>query len=308
MNSFIFNFKAKILFIFSILFFIEFFLRLNISNLSKDVVRFKNISETATSLSDSNSYNILFLGNSITEAAIDKKYMNHNFSKIFKNKFKIGYVHPNGTTAFMWYYVLKHRFHNKKIMPQKVFIQFRDRHLFSKNPSDEELRMLVEISTPKQVLEIIAKEKFRIDKAMKILLFKNVYLFRYAKKIQLKILSYLPFGESTIKKINGNLKRNYNNRNDSYDKYYHITSLIELLKKYDTEIIMSTVFTGDHYEIDKSLIHLFDTNNVTFFDLKEDESFSDNDLSDGIHLNLEGRMKFSSALFNAYRELNYDYE
>ena len=67
---------------------------MNISNLSKDVVRFKNIKETAISLSDSNYYNILFLGNSITEAAIDKDYMNHNFSRITQNKSKIGYIHP----------------------------------------------------------------------------------------------------------------------------------------------------------------------------------------------------------------------
>ena len=166
---------------------------------------------------------------------------------------KIGYIHPNGTTAFMWYYILKHRFDNLKVMPQEVFIQFRDRHLFSKNPSDEELRMLVEISTFKQILEIISKEKLRFDKAMKILLFKNIYLFRYAKKIQLKVLSYLKYGESTIRKINGNLKRNYNDKNSSYDKYHHITNLLELLSKYDTKIIMSTVFTGDNYEVEKSL-------------------------------------------------------
>ena len=302
MNSYTFNFKTKILLIISILFFIELFLRLNISNLSKDVVRFKSISETATSLSDASNYNILFLGNSITEAAIDKAFMNHNFSKITNDLSKVGYVHPNGTTAFMWYYILKHRFDNLKVMPQEVFIQFRDRHLFSKNPSDEELRMLVEISTFKQILEIISKEKLRFDKAMKILLFKNIYLFRYAKKIQLKVLSYLKYGESTIRKINGNLKRNYNDKNSSYDKYHHITNLLELLSKYDTKIIMSTVFTGDNYEVEKSLIDSFKANGATFFDLKNNSSFSSDDLSDGIHLNPVGRTKFSVALFNAYKE------
>ena len=76
-------------------------------------------------------------------------------------------------------------------------------------------------------------------------------------EIQLKVLSYLPYGESTIRKINGNLKRNYNDNITSYDKYHHITKLLELLRKYDAEIIMSTVFTGDYYEVDKNLIDSF---------------------------------------------------
>ena len=256
----------------------------------------------------SHNYNILFLGNSITEAAIDKDFMNQNFSKITNDSSKIGYIHPNGTTAFIWYYILKHRFDYFKIMPQEVFIQFRDRHVFSKNPSDEELRMLVEISTFKQVFEIIAKEKLRFDKATKILLFKSIYLFRYAKKIQLKVLSYLPYGESTIRKINGNLKRNYNDNITSYDKYHHITKLLELLRKYDAEIVMSTVFTGDYYEVDKSLIDSFNANSVTFFDLKKNSSFSGDDLSDGIHLNKGGSKKFSVVLFNAYKELYHNHK
>ena len=71
---------------------------------------------------------------------------------------------------------------------------------------------------------------------------------------------------------------------------------------------MSTVFTGDYYEIEESLIDVFNSNGVTFFDLKNNRFFSDDDLSDGIHLNPDGKMKFSVALFNAYKELYYDHK
>ena len=296
MNSFIFNFK-NFLIIFIFILVIEIFLR-NFSNiLSIDIVHYNSFNNTVDMIKNNASDNHLFLGNSLTRRAIDRNL----FNDFFDSSTTVGMIHPDDSDIGLWYYILKLKFDDLNLLPENIIIIFANTHLQSKIFNSEELRQLAEICTIRDIKFIIKNENLNFSNSTKLLIYKVSYIARYAQRVSKRILVYLPHYKKTIRRLSdfSNEKNNLSSNNEM-GKYYHLDSLIELVSKYNSNLLFVSVFCGSRYKIKKDLKSRFEQNNINFVDLNDYSKFNKNDLLDGYHLNEMGAIKFSNMFLKYY--------
>ena len=296
MNSFIFNFK-KFLIITTLILVIEIFLR-NFSNiLSKDIAHFDTFNNTIDLIEKSDSDDHLFLGNSLTRASLDRKLIND----FFDSSATVGIIHPDDSDIAFWYYILKLKFDSLNILPENIIIIFANTQLQTKIFNSEKLRQLAEICSIGDIKFIIENENLNFSNSMKLLIYKLSYSARYAQRISKRILVHLPHYKKTIRRLNDiSNKKNNLRLNIHMGKYYHLDALIELVSKYNSNLLFVSIYCGNGYKIKKDLKSRFEEENINFVNFKDNLKFSKNDLSDGYHLNEIGANKFSNILLRYY--------
>tara|TARA_Y100000022_G_C13250473_1_gene376944 strand:+ start:465 stop:1388 length:924 start_codon:yes stop_codon:yes gene_type:complete len=303
MNSFIFNFK-KFLIIITMIVVIEIFLR-NFSNfLSKDIVHYNTFKHTIDVIESNYSDNYLFLGNSLTRAALNKNLIK-NF---FDSGAAVGFIYPDDSNIALWYYILKLKFDSLNFLPKNIIIIFAKTQLQSEKINSKVLRQLAEICSLKDIKFIIKNEDLNFSNSMKLLIYKFSYSARYGQRISKRILVNLPYYKKTIRRLN-NLSNKENNLNSNVQmsNYHHLDSLIELASKHNSNLTFISVYCGGTYNINKKdLDSIFEKKNIKLLDLRDDTNFNKNDLSDGYHLNQIGANKFSNIFLQYYKKSEWN--
>ena len=302
MNSFIFNFK-NFLIIITLILVIEIFLR-NFSNiLSIDIDHYNSFNNTVDMIKNNASDNHLFLGNSLTRAALNKNLIND----FFDSSKTVGMIHPDDSDIALWYYILKLKFDSLNLLPENIIIIFANSQLQSKIFNSEKLRQIAEICTIRDIKFIIKNENLSFSNSTKLLIYKVSYLARYTQRISKRIFVYLPHYKKTIRRLS-DFRNEKNNLSSNIDigKYYHLDSLIELVSKHNSNLLFVSVYCGNGYMIKKDLKSRFEQQNINFVDLKNNLKFNKKDLSDGYHMNEIGSIKFSNMFLKYYDKYIYE--
>ncbi|MCW8934271.1 MAG: hypothetical protein OQK98_06065 [Gammaproteobacteria bacterium] len=289
--------KLVILLVLSVLVLLEIAIRLNEDRLSGNISHIYTIPEIARQASDTTSdANLIFLGNSLTNNAIDKPHIETLNSS--KNSIKAFKITPDGTAISDWYCIYNQYFLETTNTSSFVIIGFAWGQLSDQFPINP-TRLGGFFC---QIEDIDALEATGLTRHQQFLRFlagsvSHVYVNREA--IRNRVLdTVVPYYKETTQVLNRSPQNNteMDGRGKSMSTYTSFTNLNQSIKSSNRQLVVMAMPVIDNYSIDAELLDTFTSLGIPLLDLRNVEKIEKNMFLDSIHLNAEGSRIFTEAL------------
>jgi hypothetical protein len=246
---------------------------------------------------------LIFLGNSLTNNAVNKDLINTSFSLDTEQPVQTLKITPDGTALADWYCIYRNNFNNLKHAPSHLFIGFAWGQLsdqYSINPTrlggffcdTNDIGYLSDTGLMKhqQLLRFMAGTV------------SHVYVNREA--IRNKILSIvIPDYQIISQKLNqtSEAQENKSQTNTKKHTYKLLENFIDTTKKSGTQVILIAMPVMNNYELDNDLILTIKDLELPFIDMRQHENISPYMYKDSIHLNRNGSEQFSKDIIESIK-------
>ena len=277
---------------------IEVTLRIVEDKLSANIANIRTIPATATEIERSEADSILFIGNSLTDNAVDSILVSEHLQKQLSKKFNIFKVIPDSTGIADWYCIYQNQLRNISNPPTVVVIGFAWEQVSDQQPvtpgrlggffcklSDLEPLSATGMGHHQQQLQFAVGA------------ISHVYLNREAirnRVLDLFIPKYIH--------ISRGMNQYANEKNSSEDpvaRTYSYDLLIDLaqqIRDSNSELVIMAMPVIQPYALDPKLTELSSELGITLLDLRNTGDFDKSMYRDPIHLNKEGRTIFSRLI------------
>ncbi|MCW9014613.1 MAG: hypothetical protein OQL06_12590 [Gammaproteobacteria bacterium] len=291
--------KRVILGLFSILIVIEFSVRIFEDRLSGNLDHIFSIPQIVSQIDQfQKNSSIVFLGNSLTNNAIDSAIVESTLYKNLNSPVHALKVTPDGTAISDWYCIYNNRFNELKQAPTYMVIGFAWGILsdqYPNNPSrlggffcdvdDIDDLSVTGLTNHQQLLRFIAGAT------------SHVYVNR--ERIRNRILDMLiPNYKMITQKLNQTEESRENTRDARESKYTYLLleRMITSMQSKGTQLILIAMPVIEPYEVDEVLVRLTNKMQIPILDLRDTRYITDDMFKDSIHLNEKGRLKFSQQM------------
>lgn len=284
-------------------------LRSSESILSGNLRHINQIPTIASKLG-STTPSVLFLGNSLTNNAIDPYAFKKPYSVLHNQSPKVvEKITPDGTSLADWYCIYRNFIATQQSPPKIVIMGFAWAQLSDQYPIDP-ARLGGFFCSPDDVTELSSTGLSRHDNLLVFMAgaVSHVYLNREA--IRNRVLDWLiPDYRSATQALNINPNaRNAGNlaagKKTQYT-YETFRRFCRLLGESGAQLVVVAMPVQEQYQIDPGLLDIARELNISLLDLRTLPGIDNSMFADSIHLNDTGRNRFSHALALTLDNLSY---
>lgn len=278
----------------------EIILRTFEDNLSGNIRHINSIESILNDMNESNSKNILFMGNSLIGDGIDPLYFQSELAK--KGMMDVG-VHkivPDGTNLLDWYYILKNNLFPKKIVPDLIFIGYAWNQL-EDNHAIDHIRLGAHFCNLKDFPELTELGLDNFGAQSEFIFAHASSIFAHRSTIRNRILDILiPSYRAETRRINdfGNLQQNFPQQPLSKKSYLRLRKFVNLLHELYTRVIFIAMPILEEYDVDPEIAGLLKNENMYFLDCRFIPDLDRKYFVDHMHLGAEGQKILCSYLVN----------
>lgn len=240
--------------------------------------------------------NIIFLGNSLTNNAIDKDQVNSTVSK--KQLSQTIKITPDGTAISDWMCIYNKYMNTTSPISSIIVIGFAWDQLSDQFPIEptrlggffckmESIQNLAPtgLTDHRQLLRFLAG------------IISHIYVNREAirnRVLDIVIPHYKIITQDMNKGVeNIDLKEKENKTELTYNTFI---SFIDSIKSNNRKLIVMAMPVVEDYDLDSGLIQIIEQQNITFYDMRKVDEIDSEMYLDPIHLNESGRNKFSDLI------------
>ena len=265
--------------------------------LSGNIKHIYSIASITSKISNNNS-SLVFLGNSLTNNAIDLNLIESSINSINNQTIQALKITPDGTALADWYCIYQNKIHSGSNHPSTIAIGFAWGLLSDQQPINptrlggffcnaDDISHLDDtgLTNHREILRFLAGSM------------SHVYVNREA--IRNKVLeSLIPHYKTITQNINQQENDNHNTVQDEKNQYTYslLTKLINSIKSTGNKVILIAMPVIEPYHLDDKLLEATNNLNVPLLDLRNTRAISNDMFKDGIHLNSIGGTKFSIQL------------
>lgn len=274
-------------------------MRLVEKNLSGSVAHILSIPEIIQQLDNNQTgSNIIFLGNSLTNNAIDSALVQARLSDQFSSSTQVSKITPDGTALSDWYCIYANQIQGLNSPPEFLVIGFAWAQLtdqYSINPSRlggffctlSDLEHLDEtgLTDHRQALRFLAGTA------------SHVYVNREA--IRNRVLDMLiPDYQAITQNLNQteNSRQSDSSTDENHYSYNVFKRLINSIKAQGTHVILIGMPVMENYELDDQIYTMVEDMDITLIDMRKTKNITADMFKDSIHLNQQGQKVFSDAI------------
>ncbi len=279
---------------------IEITLRVTESRLSANISNIVSIPKIISGIGKSQETTILFVGNSLTDNAVNSSKLSHLLKSQYNKSYDIFKITPDSSGIADWFCIYRNQLKSINNPPSVIIIGFAWEQI-----SDQERvhpsrlgGMFCSISDlqPLSVTELGLHQKQLHFFAGSI---SHVFVNREA--IRNRLLDFfIPHYIKTTRSINQYSNRDVKVKNNAEKEYSYrlLTALSAETRRQGTEIILMAMPVITPYDVDQNLIETANEIGVKFIDLRDTHLKSKEHYRDPIHLNDKGNAIFTQALSN----------
>ncbi len=251
--------------------------------------------------------NIIFLGNSLTNNAVDPAVVETQLSSQLNSSVQISKITPDGTALSDWYCIYKNQIQSLNSPPEYLVIGFAWAQLsdqYSINPTrlggffctinDMEHLRETGLTNHQQAFRFLAGAA------------SHVYVNREA--IRNRILDMLiPDYQIITQKLNqtDNARQSDTTKNETHYTYNVFERLIRSIEARGTHVILISMPVIEDYDLDKEIYAIVDELNITLLDMRKNENIRTDMFKDSIHLNQLGQKVFSESIIKHIAKVKY---
>lgn len=244
---------------------------------------------------------VLFLGNSLTNNAIDPLSFRKPYGILHgRAPDVVEKITPDGTSLSDWYCIYRNFIAGQKTEPQVVVMGFAWAQLSDQYPIDP-ARLGGFFCSTGDIAELSSTGLSRHDNVLVFMAgaISHVYLNREA--IRNRVLDMLiPNYRTVVQSLNNRpgMQPNGNampaqKANYTYDTLRRFSRLVE---QSGARLVVVAMPVQESYPIDRNLITLANEEKITLLDLRDHPQLDHTMFADAIHLNDQGRQRFSQSL------------
>lgn len=291
-----------------ILLFIESGMRLVEKHLSGSVEHILSIPEIINQIDNNQAdENIIFLGNSLTNNAIDTNIVENQLNNNSNFTLQTSKITPDATALSDWYCIYKNQIQSLSSPPEYLIIGFAWAQLSDQYPVNparlggffctlNDLKNLEEtgLSHHQQALRFLAGAT------------SHVYVNREA--IRNRILDILiPDYQTITQNLNqvDNARQSDSTKNVSNYTYNVFERLIHSIQAKGTQVILVSMPVIGDYTLDKEIHTVAGKLNIKLLDMRKIETITPDMFKDSIHLNQHGQNLFSKAISQHISKLRH---
>ncbi len=292
--------EARVLIgLFIIMLLVETGIRLFEHHLSGNINHIFSIPSIAREINQINKGSrVLFLGNSLTNNAIDTQLIASALENSLNDSVHSTKITPDGTALSDWYCIYQNQLQPLENPPTHIVIGFAWAQLSDQYPVNA-TRLGGFFCDTADAVELSETGLTKHQQFLRFLAGSMSHVYVNREAIRNRILSKLiPAYQQVTQSINKeDAEPQDKEANNSKLYSYHILSrFIESVKKSGSQAIFMAMPVTKNYDLDDNLLQLMQQMNVTFIDMRSTPEISDNMFKDSIHLNKKGRSQFSKNL------------
>lgn len=290
-----------ILSIVCVLLLIECSMRLVEKHLSGSIEHILSIPEIIRQL-DNNEVDskIIFLGNSLTNNAIDSEIVEAQLNKLSQLSVEATKITPDATALSDWYCIYQNQIQALSTAPEYLIIGFAWAQLSDQYPlnpsrlggffcSMNDLDKLVEtgLTDHRQVLRFMAGTV------------SHVYVNREAirnRLLDMVIPDYQSITQTLNQADNARQTESETSQNETNYSYKVFERLITSIQARGTHVVLVSMPVIEDYKLDSEIQSRAEKLNITLIDMRKIKSITPDMFKDSIHLNEHGQEVFSRAI------------
>lgn len=272
-------------------------IRLFEDKLSGNINHIYSIPSIASKINQSkNEASILFLGNSLTNNAIDTAVVNSTINHNIDNNITSYKITPDGTALSDWYCIYKRHLHLLNNKPSYIIIGFAWDQLSDQYPVDP-IRLGGFFCNNSDVNDL---SDTGLTKHQQLLRFfagsiSHVYVNREAIRNKIQDM-LIPHYKEIAQSINKPTNRT-SLQDDKDQKSYHLlTRFINSIKSTGVNIAIIAMPVTNIYSLDNNLTETVKALNIPLLDMRN--NIKSTMFKDSIHLNNIGKLEFSKNISN----------
>jgi hypothetical protein len=296
---------AKVLFMLvAVLFVTEALLRSGESALSGNIEHVIEISEITERFDQSDKPGLLFLGNSLSNNAIDTSTLRSGLDEQGLSFPTIEKIVPDATTIWSWSCILRNQIFKLDNKPDTVFIGFAWSQLADQS------RLL---PTPlggffcsyKDLIHITQQTPMGSAEIGEFLTASTLRLFTHREAIRNKVLGILiPHYMTATQEINRRLRTSNSSENTPILTYNELTLIIDQVKSFNKHIVLIAFPVRDNpYHIDPGLLTVVKDNDITLLDYRNLDFITDALFLDEMHLTTKGSALLTQRLVKDFTKI-----
>lgn len=256
-----------------------------------------------------NKHDIIILGNSLTREGIKKDLLEKKLIESDElNEKNIGYLYPDDVSIPEWYYIVKYLLNNNENNPNEIYINFASNQLISRKLEFEEIQRISSWVSFSELSDVIKNEQLTLSQIIDLYFSKVFKVYRYRERIAKRVLNIVPNYRSTIRKLNKTIftQRDYN---DTHASNIHLNELVHLADSQNVTITFCAMPLPYMYQTQKETLSIINDSHLSrLANFQDDNTFTENDFSDGYHLNTIGARKLTNRFSNLMISQSVEYD
>ncbi|MCM8885155.1 MAG: hypothetical protein LC541_17965 [Candidatus Thiodiazotropha sp.] len=267
----------------------ETLLRLVESHLSGNVAHIQEIPELSAQYDQYSEPGILFLGNSLSNNAIDAPLFRSEMDEQGVVFSVIEKIVPDATTIWSWSCILRNRIFELDNKPNTVFIGF------AWNQLADQSRLLPTrlggfFCTNTDLMHLARQAKVSSAEIGEFLTASTFRMFTHREIIRNKVLELLiPHYVTATQDINRRQRNETAQRNEHSMTYSELEEIVSSIKSFDKDVVLLAFPIRDKsYELDTDLVTLAKDHNVSLLDYRNLDGITKESFLDEMHLSENG--------------------
>lgn len=251
--------------------------------------------------------NIIFLGNSLTNNAVDPAVVETQLSSQLNSSIQISKITPDGTALSDWYCIYENQIQSLSSSPDYLVIGFAWAQLsdqYSINPT----RLGGFFCTINDMKHLSETGLTKHQQAFRFLAGAASHVYVNREAIRNRILDMLiPDYQIITQKLNqaDNSRQSDTTKNETHYTYNVFERLIRSIEARGTRVILISMPVIEDYTLDKEIYAMVDKLNITLLDMRNIENIRSDMFKDSIHLNQLGQRVFSESIIKHISKIKY---
>ncbi len=267
------------------------------TRLSPDAAHVASLPGVARQLAEGEGDRVLFLGNSFTQAGVDRDLVVDQLAR-HGRRATVGLAYPDDTSIIEWFYLFRQFFVRPGQVPDLVVVSFFRRNLHDSQWQFEEYQRIGRwYSSAGDTAEIVAGSGAGFGELTELTLCRLSAAFAARQHVQRRLLRLLaPFYRHTAQAVNQGFKEVRDRSHPRVSSFRLVDRLIELAEEHGAWLVFVAAPQPFSYPIEDGLLERIDSGGAIFVDARKVEGIFPGSFPDGLHLDRPGRQVYSRLL------------
>jgi hypothetical protein len=242
-----------------------------------------------------NAAKVIFLGNSLTNNAVDEERFNHSSVVLEGKKSSAVKIVPDATYIWDWYCVFKNNIYAQDKPPEAVIVGFAWAQL-SDRRAPQISRLAGYFCGMSDLGDLLSLGMDDISDVLEFSISKLSHLYVNRETIRKRLLDIvIPDYRQYTQYINDFSVgiRNQGVGVEEKNSYRILKKMIQKAEQKNIRMVFMSMPVIKDYSIDRELLEIFEDNSVTFFDMRKVTGINESMYLDPIHLDENGREIFT---------------